>query len=524
MGLLSVKQGSRRRGEGERNTYGLPQGGAIRRELRSEFKRQRAAVLAAVRRAFGAGAKADRDEGAGPGGLPAIDFAEVLRLGQLAMRERMTPLLEVIWDRSGRDLLARLGLDANDWRVVDPNTRRMIEQAAMAFCQATNETTTQALDDALAQLRQELTAGVVDRGETLDQLTKRVKGVFDLAETFRARRIAVTETARAVHAAELESAKQSEVVAGFEWLLSEDACPLCQRIKAEVGRVRLGDTFATFGDHPTYRDVRHPPLHPSCQCSVIEVLLPDYGGPENPKWGAPLDLNEKPREQPQAPAGGLPARPVGPLGKPVSDAIALPSGPGGKALRRTQDAINKVHGDGTLPKITTRLTSDADGNAAFVVAGDDEVPAGIEVSRLSDHPELSYAHEIGHFLDRSGIPTRGTGWRSGYKSDPHFKEWFKAVESSQAAQALANIEQHLPPGVRPDERYVGYLLRQKELWARSYAQYIATRSGDPLLGEQLDAIRNNPKNPYRFQQWSDEDFKPIADAIDVMFANLGWRK
>jgi hypothetical protein len=237
MGLLSVKAGTRRRGEGERNTFNLPQGAPIRRELRAEFARQRRAVLRAIRAAFGVKA--------GGGFLPSIRFDETLQLGLLAMHERMTPLLEVIWDRSGRDLLGRLGLDPNDWRVVDPNTRRMIEQAAFAFCQATNETTTQQLDDAMAQLRRELIAGTVTTGETLDQLTRRVQGVFDLAETFRARRIAQTETSRAVHAAELESAVQSGVVAGFQWLASSDACQICQQIASEVGMVRLGQPFAT---------------------------------------------------------------------------------------------------------------------------------------------------------------------------------------------------------------------------------------------------------------------------------------
>jgi hypothetical protein len=220
----------------------------------------------------------------------------------------------------------------------------------------------------------------------------------------------------------------------------------------------------------------------------------------------------------------VPPRPpiTGPARRPVADALTLPAGPGGKALSRTHDAIGKVHSVGKLPKIPTRLTNSTSGNAAMVVFGPDDVPVGIEVSRLGERPEFSYAHEIGHLLDRSGIPGPAKGWRRGYKSDPHFKEWFETIEASQATKALANIEQHLPPGVKPDHRYTGYLLRQKELWARSYAQYIATRSNDPVLREQLDAIRNNPKNPYRFQQWSDEDFEPIAAAIDRMFKALGW--
>ncbi len=280
MALLRLKAGPRRRRHEERNTFRLPQGASIRRLLREMFRAQRRVVFAAL------GLRDGRKDG-GPL-VPVVDFDPPLQMGQLDFAERFTPLLEAIWDGAGRALLARVGLDPDEWRVTDPHLREMIAQAAMDFCAATNATTSRNLEDALADLRAELIAGQVDGGETLEELVKRVNGVFDQAETWRARRIAASEASRAVHAAELESARQSGVVAGFEWLLSEDACALCQAVAREVVRVRLGATFAVIGDNPTYREIRHPPLHPGCQCSVTEVLKPAYGGPSRVDWGSTL--------------------------------------------------------------------------------------------------------------------------------------------------------------------------------------------------------------------------------------------
>ena len=105
--------------------------------------------------------------------------------------------------------------------------------------------------------------------------------------------IAATEASRAVHAAELTADVESEVVAGLELLLSSDACALCRKIASECKRVRLGESFATIGDNPHYKHIKHPPIHPRCQCSLLEILKPEYGGPVDPKWGTTLDQPQK---------------------------------------------------------------------------------------------------------------------------------------------------------------------------------------------------------------------------------------
>lgn len=271
----------------EKNTYGLPRGEAIRRALRDWFNRQRKAVLHYL-----ATGKKDLSGGDLPQDLPGFDAFE---LGNLPMSERMTPLLTAIWDDAGAKFMAGLKLDPDAWEVTNPHTHDAIDQASLAFCESTNATTSLELADALEKTREALTAGLITRGESVADLTRRIKAIFDGAETWRARRIAASEASRAVHAAQEMAAKQSGVVTGWRWLLSEDACPLCQTVARRVPAVRLGQPFAIVGDNPNYSAVRHPPLHPGCQCSLEEVLDID----KQPTWAqALIDPTPEPEDYP----------------------------------------------------------------------------------------------------------------------------------------------------------------------------------------------------------------------------------
>ena len=208
------------------------------------------------------------------------------------MSERMVPLIEAIWEDAGQSFNARLGLDPESFSVVNPNTREAIERSSLDFCESTNATTHLDLEAALEATRDALAEGLIQRGDSVADLTKRVNDIFSAAETWRARRIAASEASRAYHSAQEMSAAQSGVVTGWKWLLSEDACPLCQTVARRVPAVRLGQAFAVVGDNPAYSVVKHPPLHPGCQCSLEEVLDID----RQPEWAATLD-QPQPEEQ-----------------------------------------------------------------------------------------------------------------------------------------------------------------------------------------------------------------------------------
>lgn len=271
----------------EPNTYGLPVGDGIAQILKAWFAVQHKKVLAKIPQ---------------PGGAIPADLAELADDGA-PMAAAIAPVLAVTWSKSGKTTYAQLGLDPDDWRVTSPHLKSKIEHAALAFCSSTNATTSKQLTDALRLLRASLIAGLTDEGATLAQLVKRVNTIFESAQKWRARRIAATEASRAVHAAQVQAAEDSGVVAGLEWLVSGDACPLCRKIAAEASRVKLGQPFAVVGHHPEYSKIHHPPLHPGCQCTVVEVLTPDVGGPANPKWAETLDQPKVPKDGYTPPLG-----------------------------------------------------------------------------------------------------------------------------------------------------------------------------------------------------------------------------
>lgn len=245
----------------ENNTYRLPDGRPIRRGLKKWFEKQAKEIL---------------------GTLPEIGEPLPASFPSLAdydnpMESSMTPILSAYWDEAGQTTRAKLGLDPADWEVHDPHLHQTIKDASFKFCAETNATTSKQLSDALLDLHRELIAGLVDSGDSVRELTKRVQAVFENCEKHRAERIARTEASRAVHRASLTSARESGVVAGKKILLSANACPLCVSTADKYpDGCPLDQSFASIGNNPEYSDVDITPIHPFCRCSMCYMLTPEY--------------------------------------------------------------------------------------------------------------------------------------------------------------------------------------------------------------------------------------------------------
>lgn len=129
-----------------------------------------------------------------------------------------------------------------------------------------------------------------------------------------------------------------------------------------------------------------------------------------------------------------------------------------------------------------------------------------------------------HFLDRGVLRPRNPNGNP-FATDPRFAAWQKAIDGSDAIEKLRDLERTktIDRNGRPyklDQAFVRYLLKPEEIWARSYAQYVAARSTDAALKKELAGMvgvgRSYPL------QWADEVFEPIALAIDSLFESLGW--
>lgn len=120
----------------------------------------------------------------------------------------------------------------------------------------------------------------LEEGKTIDELADDIEDRgFDEK---RARVIARTESARAYVQGQVESWRQSELVAGKKWLVAPGACEFCTAI-GQAGLTKgIDDPFYTVGqtvpgkEDNTYtvdfEDVVGPPLHPNCTCDLLTVL------------------------------------------------------------------------------------------------------------------------------------------------------------------------------------------------------------------------------------------------------------
>jgi len=215
--------------------------------------------------------------------------------------------------------------------------------------------------------------------------------------------------------------------------------------------------------------------------------------------------------------------------RPVSDALAIEPGESGQPLRDAVAAINSVHQDGVLPVISITRAHFHDRHGQCSLQGNN---ISIKINLVGPHVELTTVHEIGHFLDYSGLgrpgglasETPGTldRWREAVKQSQSFQH-IAAILIMEADEATETSSGRTVVEYEADRDYLRYLVQPRELWARSYAQFIAVRSGDPTLRLQLDGLRERSVRTSSYgEQWDEDDFLPISMSIEVIFHDLGW--
>ena len=207
---------------------------------------------------------------------------------------------------------------------------------------------------------------------------------------------------------------------------------------------------------------------------------------------------------------GTPAPVPQTTSKAVSDALKIQTTGDHRAImRHALMMIDKVHSDGVLPEIPVNNRPGKDNLGAFWrTRGTPSEPQRIAVNPNGPWPHLTLCHEVGHFLDLAAL---GNGQMAS-ETEASLHPWLNAVGKSDAAMKIFNH-----PTMTADRRK--YWLSPRELWARSYAQFIAMKSKDPVLLSELNAARSSTQS---WRQWTDQDFRPIMKAIEKLFKQKGW--
>jgi hypothetical protein len=190
------------------------------------------------------------------------------------------------------------------------------------------------------------------------------------------------------------------------------------------------------------------------------------------------------------------------------------------SLEETKQVIDQVHDDGQLKRIY--VTGEASGRrfGGYQHTREDAIGIGV---RLRHGDEFTFLHEIGHFLDHQALGVKGSFASAG---SPLLQEWRAAVQSSAAYRRLKQALSD--PDQQQYRREIQYLKSDVEVWARSYAQWMKLQIEKRGLGSA--AMRARLKEeltmrldaPYQSGHWTDEDFEPIAAAIDRLFERKGW--
>jgi hypothetical protein len=201
--------------------------------------------------------------------------------------------LETTGGRAIRDIGVQLGFDLRQLFV-----RRYLENTSRRVGQ-------EQTDVWRGDIRDILIEGT-DRGLSTGEMARGITERTDLIRP-RAERVSRTETAFASVKGQEEGWRQSGVVAGKQFVLAPDACPLCQAVAAELGDARtdpenakvlkLGQPMLDVGwtavgvQFPKAdgslgppRDIVLdyepepgtglvvPPVHPHCRCSMRPIL------------------------------------------------------------------------------------------------------------------------------------------------------------------------------------------------------------------------------------------------------------
>jgi hypothetical protein len=203
------------------------------------------------------------------------------------MASQFIPYINAYVDQGGQFARAEMGLqDADDWMIDNPFAINAARNATLDLCQETVDNFIQAMNGQLDIVRREISEAI-EQGETAGDTVNRVAQWMNEDARWRARRVAVTESARAFNRGQVASTEDLDFVAGYKLVLSSDACPLCHAIKRLCPVIPKGGSFGENGKNPTYKRLTVPPFHPNCvlgetpirAASIVSASHAKYQGP-----------------------------------------------------------------------------------------------------------------------------------------------------------------------------------------------------------------------------------------------------
>ncbi len=216
-----------------------------------------------------------------------------------------------------------------------------------------------------------------------------------------------------------------------------------------------------------------------------------------------------------------------------------------RQITAVRSAIDKIHGaggPGQMDRFTVPVYGEARPHGDFgALAFRPYAPQNITINSYGPTPELTFAHEFGHLVDFTAAPgpmlprgvfahigevvSKGAPLQVGSEIEQAVYDFIEAVAESPEVQALRTAIQSGVAHFDGKAEYIGqnvdYYLQPHELWARAYAQFVAVRSGMPVMNEQVQLWIEHPKLIGRLRQWAPDAFAKIEPYIEALLKQLG---
>jgi hypothetical protein len=152
----------------------------------------------------------------------------------------------------------------------------------------------------------------------------------------------------------------------------------------------------------------------------------------------------------------------------------------------------------------------------------------IVIDSMCRYKHFVFTHEVGHAIDY--MLGGGLGSPMPSESDPLFEQWRLEVTKTRRFQFLTAVRDVLVEQSTGSDWLATKIgrfnnaLRYHELWARSYAQYIALSGRETFdqlangLSHYVHSYEENAAGLY----WTGSDFHGVGMAVSDIFEKLGW--
>lgn len=247
---------------------------------------------------------------------------------------------------------------------------------------------------------------------------------------------------------------------------------------------------------------------------------------------------------------------------PISQRVKVPeSEPHGDLAEEALAAIDSVHTDGLISatnggEVSVKMREVAAGSPSVHGAAkmQDGVITIARPSTYHNHLRITTIHEVGHFLFIMGLgradlelpdykilhaTNRSKAERERYREErlsrTILRDVFEAIEQTPSYKRGQEIAR--PKNKHEMQRWArNYFLEPKEVVARAYAQYVATRAvqrNPNLIDLAYELKTEKLRSRQRFEgdvpqldaipfAWQDDEFGPVMEAFDALFDKLGW--